>query len=58
MRHMRRLAQASIGLHAIMAGEHQHLPQAAFADLKWLATKLSLDLAGSASIYNRVYRLL
>jgi hypothetical protein len=57
LRHIHRLASATAGSDAILAGEHQHLPLADLDDLRWLARQRSVTLAGSGSVFRIVRRI-
>nr|UXE45868.1 hypothetical protein Hi04_10k_c5380_00020 [uncultured bacterium] len=57
VRHLRRLHEVAGGLPAILAGEHRHLPPSSYAALKYVATNLSLEPTGAASLYPRVRQL-
>jgi len=59
LRHMRRLHDLASGTQTLLiAGEHQHLPALSHSDLLWLASSLSLEPVGSASLYRRVRKLI
>jgi hypothetical protein len=57
LRHMHRLAEASKVSTKLIAGEHGHLQGASLADLQWLAGEVGVTLAGSASVFREVQRI-
>ncbi len=57
LRHVHRLVEASGVSEKLIAGEHCHLQGATLADLQWLADKVGITLAGSASVFRVVQRI-
>src|SRR5262249_8196764 len=49
LRHVARLARSTLATPHILAGEHQHLSPRAREDLRWLAGRTGIQLAGSGS---------
>lgn len=57
LRHVARLVQSQSAGPYVLAGEHQHLAPTDRRDLRWLASQTGVWLAGSASVYRTVQRI-
>ena len=58
LRHVKRLVDSPIPGQRLLAGQHEHLRPRDRDDLRWLAGTTGITLAGPASIYSAVRRIL
>jgi hypothetical protein len=58
LKHVTRLVRSRHVGPYVLAGEHQHLARGDRDDLQWLAAQTGVTLAGSASVYRTVRRIM